>query len=154
MVFRLESQGFKDGDVIPKRYTCDGEGLSPPLRWTDPPTGTKSYVLICDDPDAPMMTWIHWVVYSIPGTASELREGLPNKDVVDGGIAQGINSWRKMGYGGPCPPGKNKHRYFFRLYALDSEIKVKPAETRHDIEKAMRGHVIAKADLMGVYGRS
>ncbi len=153
MAFRIESSGFKNGEVIPKRYTCDGEGVSPPLRWADAPLGTKSFVLICDDPDAPMMTWIHWIVYSIPGTTSELKEGIPPKETLDGGITQGINSWRKMGYGGPCPPGKSRHRYYFRLFALDTDLSLRPGESRHDIERAMKGHILGQTFIMGVYGR-
>ncbi len=153
MTFRIDSPAFKNGEMIPRKYTCDGEGVSPPLKWSGAPSGTKSYVVICDDPDAPMMTWIHWVAYSIPGSVSELREGGPTNEVVDGGITQGINSWRKIGYGGPCPPGKSRHRYFFRLFALDSELGLRPGETRHDIEKAMKGHILDQAQLMGVYSR-
>ncbi len=139
--------------MIPTKYTCDGEGISPPLRWSGAPPGTKSYVLICDDPDAPMMTWIHWVVYSIPTTTTELREGVPPGAPVDGGMIQGLNSWRKTGYGGPCPPGKKRHRYFFRLFALDTELSLRPGETRHDIEKAMKGHILDQTQMMGVYGK-
>ena len=153
MALSIEIPGFKSGDVIPKKYTCDGEGVSPPLKWSDAPPGTKSFVLICDDPDALMMTWIHWVVYGIPATMTELREGLPMGKVLDGGIMQGINSWRKTGYGAPCPPGRSRHRYFFRLFALDTELTVKPGESRHDVEKAMRGHILGQAEAIGVYSR-
>ncbi len=150
--FSIECPIFRDGEPIPRKYTCDGEEISPPLRWKGAPAGTKSFVLICDDPDAPMMTWIHWIVYSIPGTTTELSEGLPAGDVVDGGIKQGLNSWRKMGYGGPCPPRRNRHRYFFRLFALDTELSLSPGETRHDIERAMKGHILDQTKIMGVYG--
>jgi len=153
MAFKIESLSFKNGDMIPKKYTCDGEEVSPPLKWTDAPPGTKSFALVCDDPDAPMITWIHWVICLIPGGTSELIEGVARKDVADSGIVQGMNSGRKTGYSGPCPPGRSRHRYFFRLYALDAELALRPRATRHDLDKAMRGHVLGQAEVMGVYGR-
>ena len=151
MAFSLESLTFKNGDFIPKKHTCDGENTSPPLRWTEAPAATKSYALVCDDPDAPMMTWIHWVIYSIPGDITELVEGIPNKAVLDRGIAQGINSSKRIGYGGPCPPGHSRHRYFFRLYALDTDLDLPPGATRHDLDKAMKAHILGQAELMGIY---
>lgn len=153
MVFRLESQEFKNGGMIPKKFTCDGDDISPPLTWADPPAGTNSFALICDDPDAPMLTWSHWVVYLIPGDQMEFKEGLPTREVLERGIKQGINSWRRSGYGGPCPPGKSIHRYFFKLYALDQVLDLAPRLGKRELEMAMKGHVLAEAQLIGIYGR-
>lgn len=153
MPFNLESPAFKNGGVIPGKYTCDGDDMSPPLAWTDAPSGTKSFALICDDPDAPLVTWTHWVVYSIPRDRTELREGQPTHEILEGVIQQGVNSWRRSGYGGPCPPGKSVHRYFFKLYALDQVLDLVPRQGKRDLENAMKGHVLAEAQLMGIYGR-
>lgn len=139
--------------MIPQKYTCEGEDISPPLRWSDVPQGTKSLALICDDPDAPMLTWVHWVVYCMSPTTTELKEGQPTKDVIDGAV-QGVNSWRRRGYGGPCPPGHSIHRYFFKLYALDVDLQLRPGTSKKDLEKVMAGHMLAEAQLMGVYTRS
>ncbi len=154
MAFVLESPAFKDGEAIPRRHACDGEDLSPPLRWTDPPEGTKALALILEDPDAPVMTWVHWVVSFMPPEKRELKEGLAAKDVGEGGIRQAITSWRKVGYGGPCPPGRKTHRYFFRLYALNIVPDVRPGDGRKGLDRAMAGHVLAEAQLMGRYTRS
>jgi len=153
MAFRIESPSFENGGTIPRRFTCDGEDASPPLRWMDPPPGTKSFALICDDPDAPMITWVHWIVYAIPSNVTELREGVPKSELLEGGMKQGRNSWRKTGYGGPCPPGRKPHRYVFRLYALDTELALAPGEAKKDLERAMAGHILAQVEIMGRYGR-
>ena len=154
MAFRLESTAFKNGGSIPKKYACDGEDISPPLTWADAPSGTKSFGLICDDPDAPIMTWIHWVIYGIPAEWRELKEGLSTHETLDEGIMQGTNSWRRPGYGGPCPPGRTTYRYFFRFYALDTMPELRPGEGKKGIEKAMRGHILAETQLMGLYARA
>lgn len=118
------------------------------------PDGTKSLALICEDPDAPMFTWVHWIVYRIPPTQPGLKEAVPKTEILEGGIRQGKNSWRRLGYGGPCPPPGRPHRYFFRLYALDMEPELAPGADRSQLEAAMKGHIIAKAETMGVYART
>ncbi len=147
------SSAFEKGGTIPGRYTCDGPDLSPPLTWSGAPAGTKSFALICDDPDAPMGTWVHWVVYNIPPDRNKLPEGMDNSPILAGGILQGTNDFRRTGYGGPCPPRGPAHRYFFKLYALDDTVDLRPGATKRDLEKAMKGHIIAEAELMGRYGR-
>jgi hypothetical protein len=154
MAFQLESSAFENGKTIPRKYTCDGEDVSPPLTWKGAPEGTKSFALICDDPDAPLMTWTHWVVYGIPANVDKLQEGLPKAEVVAGDIKQGSNSGRRVGYAGPCPPGGKAHRYYFRIYALDSDTDIGPGESKKHLERAMIGHVLDEAETMGLYARS
>lgn len=154
MTFQLESSAFENGKTIPRKYTCDGEDVSPPLMWKGAPEGTKSFALICDDPDAPLMTWTHWVVYGIPASVDYLLEGLPKAEVVAGVIKQGSNSGRRVGYAGPCPPGGKVHRYYFRIYALDADPDIKPGESKKHLEEAMKGHVLGQAETMGLYTRS
>ena len=153
MALTLTSTAFKGGAEIPQRHTCEGADRSPALQWTGAPPGTKSFALIADDPDAPVGTWVHWVVYDLPGDATELAEGLPTSDTLPGGGTQGRNDFRKIGYGGPCPPPGKPHRYFFKLYALDAPTKLKPRATKTDVLKAIEGHVLAQAELMGTYRR-
>jgi len=148
----IKSSAFGSGEMIPAKYTCDGADFSPQLEWSGSPAGTKSFALICDDPDAPMGTWVHWVIYDIPPTATMLAEGITREKDLPGGGTQGINDFRKIGYGGPCPPG-GTHRYFFKLYALDSELGLKPGVTKDQLLKAMRGHILGEAQLMGTYRR-
>jgi hypothetical protein len=148
----IKSSAFGSGEMIPAKYTCDGADFSPPLEWTKAPAGTRSFALICDDPDAPMGTWVHWVIYDIPQSATMLGEGIKREKDLPGGGTQGINDFRKIGYGGPCPPG-GTHRYFFKLYALDTELGLKPGITKDQLLKAMRGHILAEAQLMGTYRR-
>lgn len=148
----IKSSAFGSGEMIPVKYTCDGADFSPPLEWTAGPAGTKSFALICDDPDAPMGTWVHWVVYDIPPTTAMLAEGITRERELTGGGTQGINDFRKIGYGGPCPPG-GTHRYFFKLYALDTLLGLKPGITKDQLLKAMKGHILAEAQLMGTYSR-
>ena len=126
---KIESSQFSEGSMIPAKYTCDGQDISPPLTWKDAPAGTKSFALICDDPDAPMGTWIHWVIYNIPGNSAQLAENIPPHKELGNGPLQGINSWSRIGYGGPCPPS-GIHRYFFKLYALDISLELKPGITK------------------------
>lgn len=135
------------------QYTCDGADRSPPLRWSDPPDQTKSFALIADDPDAPGGTWVHWVLYAVPADLRELAEGLPARETVLGVGSQGLNDFRKVGYGGPCPPRGPAHRYFFRLYALDTEVTLPPRKTKADLLKAIERHVLGQSELMGRYKR-
>jgi Raf kinase inhibitor-like YbhB/YbcL family protein len=148
----LKGQAFQLGEMIPAKYTCDGPDVSPPLTWSDPPAGTKSFALISDDPDAPVGTWVHWVVWNIPASSRSLEENLPKKESLSNGARQGTTDFRRIGYGGPCPPS-GTHRYFFRLYALDTTLDLPAATTKKDLEKAMQGHVLAQAELMGKYRR-
>lgn len=148
----LKSQAFQPGDLIPAKYTCDGQDISPPLTWSDPPAGTKSFALISDDPDAPVGTWVHWVIWNIPASARSLEENLPKKDSLPNGAKQGTTDFRRIGYGGPCPPS-GTHRYFFKLYALDTTLNLPAATTKKDLEKAMQGHILVQAELIGKYRR-
>ncbi len=148
----LISSAFNDGDMIPKVYTCDGEDVSPPLEWHSVPDGAKSMAIICDDPDAPVGTWVHWVYYDLPTEPEHLPENVaPKEHPVNGGV-QGINDFRKVGYGGPCPPG-GTHRYYFKIYALNTMLDLSPGATKAQLLKAMEGHVLGQAQLMGTYQR-
>jgi Raf kinase inhibitor-like YbhB/YbcL family protein len=148
----LTSAAFGSGEAIPAKYTCDGEDISPPLAWGDPPQGTGSFALIMDDPDAPAGTWVHWVLYDLPAESRTLPEASPpDGDLPDGG-QHGGNSWRRLGYGGPCPPS-GTHRYFFRLYALDVVLDLDAGATKKELSQAMEGHVLAEGQLMGTYTR-
>ncbi len=150
---QLSSTAFKEGAAIPAKHTCDAKDVSPPLKWTGVPAGTKSLALIVDDPDAPVGTWVHWVLYDLPATTTELAEDVPKSQTVAGGAKQGVNDFRRLGYGGPCPPPGKPHRYFFKLYALDAVLDLKPGLTKKDIERAMEKHILAQAQLMGTYQR-
>ncbi len=152
MTIQLTSSAFTEGDMIPKKYTCDGQDISPPLAWTGVPEGTKSVALISDDPDAPVGTWVHWVMYNIPPQLQELPEAVPADKVLATGATQGTNDFRRIGYGGPCPPG-GTHRYYFKLYALDQELALDPGLTKDQLLKAMKGHILAEGQLMGRYKR-
>ena len=148
----LESSSFAQGQPIPQKYTCEGGDASPQLHWSNAPQGTKTFALIVDDPDAPGGTWVHWVVYNIPADTHEMRAGMAKTATIPAG-AQGLNDFKKIGYGGPCPPPGKPHRYFFKLYALDTELPVKPRATKSDIESAMQGHILANPELTGTYRR-
>ena len=148
----LASTAFREGDLIPAKHTCDGKNVSPHLRWDLVPQGTKSLALIVDDPDAPSGTFVHWVVYHIPPSVTELQEGVSPVDVMSNGAMQGRNGFGKIGYGGPCPPS-GTHRYFFRLYALNAQVELHAEATRHDLDAAMKSKIIAQAELMGTYAR-
>lgn len=150
---KLTSSAFADGELIPARYTADGENVSPPLRWTGAPGNTKSFALICDDPDAPRGTWLHWVLFDLPADCTGLPEGVPTSGELPGGGRQGKNDFRRSGYGGPSPPPGKPHRYYFRLYALDGPLNLAQGCSRADVETAMQGHLVASAVLMGRYGR-
>lgn len=153
MSIQIICAAFKEGETIPVKYTCDGENVSPALNWSGAPENTKSFALICDDPDAPMGTWVHWVVYNIPATMTSLPEAVPMKKTVLNNIIQGTTSFRKIGYGGPCPPRGPAHRYFFKIYALDTELNLKAGASENELLKAMEGHILAKGQLMGRYSR-
>jgi Raf kinase inhibitor-like YbhB/YbcL family protein len=153
VTFNLTSPAFKDGETIPKTYTCEGRDVSPPLHWTVPPAGTRSYVLIADDPDAPAGTWVHWVIYNLPLDLRGLSEAVPAEEQVLDGALQGLNDFKRVGYGGPCPPPGPPHRYYFTLYALDAVLDLKPRETKAPVLRACKGHVLAEARLMGRFSR-
>jgi Raf kinase inhibitor-like YbhB/YbcL family protein len=150
----LTSPSFVQQGEIPERHTCEGKDVSPPLQWSDPPSTTQSFVLIVDDPDAPdpkapKMTWVHWVLYNLPSTASSLAEGVRSSELPEG-TREVTNDWKKAGYGGPCPP-IGRHRYFHRLFALDAVLPDLGAATKAEVEAAMKGHVIAHAELVATY---
>ncbi|MFH1990934.1 MAG: YbhB/YbcL family Raf kinase inhibitor-like protein [Pseudomonadota bacterium] len=152
----LTSPNFMNQGEIPAKYTCDGADISPALTWSDVPEKTKSFALIVDDPDAPdpanpRMTWVHWVLYNIPAEAVSLPEGATAKDLPKGTL-EGLNDWKRTGYGGPCPP-IGKHRYFHKLYALDTVLPDLGHPTKAKLEKAMKSHVLFKAELIGLYQR-
>ena len=150
---QLTSTAFTEGAPIPAKYTCDDKDVSPPLQWSGTPAGAKSLVLVVDDPDAPSGTWVHWVLFDLPAAVTELAEDVPKSQYVAAGAKQGLNDFRRLGYGGPCPPHGNPHRYFFKLYALDAPLNLKPGSTKKDVERAMEKHVLAQAQLMGTYKR-
>ena len=149
---KLTSPAFSEGALIPAQYTCAGDDFSPPLAWSDLPAGAKSLALIADDPDAPVGTWVHWVAFNLPVTAGGLPEGIKDAKQLPGGGTQGTNSWRRIGYGGPCPPS-GTHRYFFKLYALDTTLSLGNSATAKDLQAAMKGHILAEAQLMGRFKR-
>ena len=152
MTIELTSPAFSEGEMIPTRYTCDGEDISPPLAWSGVPETAQSLVLICDDPDAPVGTWDHWVLFNIPADASGLPEAVANEPTLESGAVHGKNSWGRSGYGGPCPPG-GTHRYYFYLYALDSRLPLETGSTKAQLLQAVEGHILDQGQLMGRYQR-
>jgi len=152
MELKITSSAFEEGGMIPKQYTCDGANISPPLRWTSVPLGTKSLALICDDPDAPMGIWVHWIIFNLPTNINELPESIPPQKTLENGAKQGINDFPKIGYAGPYPPS-GTHRYYFKLYALDTEIDLDAGATKRELLKAIKGHILAEGQLMGRYKR-
>jgi Raf kinase inhibitor-like YbhB/YbcL family protein len=152
MAFELTSSAFAQGETIPVKYTCDGDDVSPPLEWGDPPEGTQGFALIGDDPDAPVGTWDHWILYNLPPEGRSLPEAVPPDVELSDGSRHGQNSWRRLGYGGPCPPS-GIHRYFFKLYALDTTLDLAPNANKKQLLQAMEGHILGQAELMGVYSR-
>jgi Raf kinase inhibitor-like YbhB/YbcL family protein len=148
----ITSSSFTEGSMIPAKYTCDGQDISPPLEWKDVPTDTKSFALISDDPDAPGGIWVHWVVYNIPPDITKLAENVRPEKEFKNGMRQGKNDWPRIGYGGPCPPS-GTHRYYFKLYALDAVLDLKPGATKKELLQAVKGHILAEAQLMGRYKR-
>ncbi len=153
MSLQITSTAFSEGQAIPEKYTCQGRDLSPPLKWTGAPPDTRSFALIADDPDAPIGTWVHWVLYDLPASATELAEDTPKSATLPGGAKQGLNDFRRLGYGGPCPPSGKPHRYFFKLYALDTLPGLKAGATKKDVERAMENHILGQAQLVGIYQR-
>jgi Raf kinase inhibitor-like YbhB/YbcL family protein len=152
MAIKITSSAFKDGGMIPVLYTCDGKDISPPLTWENIPKGTQSIALICDDPDAPMGTWVHWVLFNLPADIRGLTENIPADDILQNGARHGKNDFRNLGYGGPCPPS-GTHRYYFKIYALDKVIDLSAGTTKPRVLKEMDGHVLAEGQLMGRYKR-
>jgi len=149
MAFPLTSAAFENGGWIPKKYTCDGADGSPALTWGEPPAGTQSFALIVDDPDAPAGTWVHWVLYNLPGHARALPEGLPTDRELPDGTRQGRKRFGKTGYNGPCPPRGAIHRYFFKLYALNIEMSLPSGAAKSEMEETMTNHVVAQAEIVG-----
>jgi len=150
---QVTSSAFQAGQAIPAKYTCEGADISPPLEWSGVPASAKSLALICDDPDAPVGTWLHWVLYDLQVTATDLAEKVPPSESLSFGAKQGINDFKRVGYGGPCPPPGKPHRYYFKLYALDVDLVLKPRATKQELLRAMDGHILAEAQLMGTYQR-
>jgi hypothetical protein len=145
--FQITSPAFQNNGQIPRLYTCDGKDINPALVIAGVPQGTRSLALICDDPDAPVGIWVHWVAWNIDPGVKEIKE-----NTVPSGAVQGVNDFRKHAYGGPCPPS-GTHRYFFKVYALDQMLQIGPNSTKADLEKAMKGHVLAEGQLVGLYQR-
>ena len=152
MALQLTAKAFHDGQAIPKKYTCDGQDVSPELAWSGAPEGTKSLALIVDDPDAPAKVWVHWVIYDLPADTGGLPEAISQDRELRDGARQGKNDFGKIGYGGPCPPRGPAHRYFFKLYALREKTGLKPGASKDDLERAMKGRIVAQATLTGKFG--
>ncbi|HEX2638110.1 MAG TPA: YbhB/YbcL family Raf kinase inhibitor-like protein [Gemmatimonadales bacterium] len=150
---KIVSPAFADGAPVPVEHTCEGNGSSPGLAWSEVPVNTRSFALVCDDPDAPRGTWVHWLLFNLPADAVELAPAVPPAPELPSGARQGINDSGNVGYGGPCPPRGRPHRYFFRLYALDCTLNLAPGVKRPDLDQAMAGHVLADATLMGTFQR-
>ena len=153
LTFSIGSPAFKSGENIPEKCTADGEDISPQIEWNDPPQGTKSFALICDDPDAPMGTWTHWVIYDIPGDATGLPQAVPREKNLPGGTRQGLNTWRKIGYGGPDPPPGKLHRYFFKIYALKGTLGIPAGADKASLLRMIGNLVLGQAEFYGTYGR-
>jgi Raf kinase inhibitor-like YbhB/YbcL family protein len=150
MAFRITSRVFKEGEMIPALYTCQGENVSPPLDWYEPPEDTYSFALICDDPDAPGRTFVHWVIYNIPVGYNTLPEAIPAITSLPNGTKQGTNDFGQIGYGGPCPPS-GAHRYFFKLFALDGMLNLDAGATKAELEKTMKRRIIQQVEMIGKY---
>ncbi|MCZ6601597.1 MAG: YbhB/YbcL family Raf kinase inhibitor-like protein [Planctomycetota bacterium] len=155
MAIHVTSSAFEEGGAIPKKFSCEGAEVSPPLAWSGVPPGVKSLAVICDDPDAPVArgVWDHWVLFGLPSDAVSLEEGIAKDKVLPNGAKQGTNDGKFIGYQGPCPPEGSSHRYFFKVYALDKELDVEPGITKPELEKAMEGHILAQGQLLGKYQR-
>ena len=151
--FRMESAAFKEGSGIPVRFTCEGDDISPALTWSGAPAGTRSFALIVDDLDAPGGVWMHWVVYNLPAQTKAMDENQPKQTQLPNGGLQGLSSFGRVGYGGPCPPPGPAHRYFFRLYALDTVLSLEPSAGKQQVIDAMKGHILGQAQLMGRFKR-
>ena len=153
MSLAVTTTAFSAGGSIPKSYTCDGPDTSPDLSWSGAPAGVQSFALIADDPDAPVGTWTHWLIWNIPLHSTGLPKDVPKNETLGDGTRQGRNDFRRIGYGGPCPPPGKPHRYFFRLFALDRRLDLKAGAGRNELELEMKGHVLAQGELMGKFGR-
>ncbi|HVO64692.1 MAG TPA: YbhB/YbcL family Raf kinase inhibitor-like protein [Terriglobales bacterium] len=153
MAFSISSNDFQNGGDIPKKFTCDGVDTSPELSWNDPPADTQSLALITDDPDAPGGTFMHWVLFNVPAQTRSLAANVNKRDELPNGTRQGRNGFGKIGYSGPCPPPGRPHRYYFKLYALDKKLDLKPGASKAEVEQAMQGHTLGRAEIMGKYGR-
>ncbi len=149
---KITSTSFEDGGMIPRKYACDGEDISPPLAWTEIPDSTKTLALICEDPDAPVGTWVHWVIFNIPASERALHEHIPSINRLPNGAIQGRNDFGNIGYGGPCPP-MGTHRYFFRIYALSTVLNLEPGISKSELLNAMEDVLLAEGQLMGRYNR-
>jgi Raf kinase inhibitor-like YbhB/YbcL family protein len=152
MDIKVTSSAFQDDGLIPSKYTCDGADVSPPLQWDSVPEDTKSIAVICDDPDAPMGTFVHWVLFNLPAETRKLTENVPADETLPNGTKQGTSDFGRTGYGGPCPPS-GTHRYYFKVYALDSEIDLPAGARKPELLKALEGHILAQGQLMGKYKR-
>ena len=153
MSLTISSPNFANGGAIPKKYTCDGADVSPQLTWSDPPAGAKSWALLADDPDAPVGNWNHWAIWNLPVNLRSLPEGVSKNARLPDGSEQGMNDFHKPGYNGPCPPAGKPHRYFFKLFALDIKLSLNSTAGKPELESAMKGHVLAKAEWMETYKR-
>ena len=153
MALSITSTAFQEGDKIPVNYTCQGQDISPPLAWSEPPGGTRSFALIMDDPDAPGGTFTHWVIFNIPSNSRGLSEAVPAEDQLADGTVQGRNDFARIGYGGPCPPPGRAHRYKFTLYALDRSLELKAGASKKQVLDAIQGHVLTQGELTGMYQR-
>jgi len=153
MSFTISSPSFSSGGTIPTKFTCSGADLSPELKWNDPPAGTKSFALLVDDPDAPAGNWNHWTAWNLPANLRSLPEHFSKDARLADGTEQGKNDFHKTGYNGPCPPPGKPHRYYFKSFALDITLNLKPGAMKRDLESAMKGHILAQAEWMGRFGR-
>jgi len=151
-LMEVKSAAFGHRTSMPDKYTCDGADVSPPLEWRNAPSGTKTFAIICDTPDAPTGTWVHWVIYDIPADITKLPESVTKNGQLDIGAKQGKNDFDQIGYGGPCLPA-GEHRFFFKLYALDGPTNLKVGASKEELLQAVKGHVLAEAELMGIYAR-
>ncbi len=152
-VFSISSLSFSNGGAIPKQHTCSGENFSPPLQWRNPPNGAKSFALIADDPDAPMGVFVHWVIYNLPADTCGLSEKASPQGALLEGCVEGVNDFKRIGYSGPCPPPGKPHRYFFKLYALDTVVDIPGKATKALLIQKMQGHILDQAELVGLFGR-
>ncbi|MDD5459873.1 MAG: YbhB/YbcL family Raf kinase inhibitor-like protein [Phycisphaerae bacterium] len=152
MSIKITSSAFKRESMIPARFTCDGEDISPPLQWENLPQGTQTLAIIADDPDAPMGTFVHWVLYNLPADVNELAEAVPAREMLENGAIQGKTDFGRVGYGGPCPPS-GTHRYFFKIYALDKKVDIVGNADKSRLIIAMQGHILGQGELMGKYKR-
>jgi Raf kinase inhibitor-like YbhB/YbcL family protein len=149
----LASEAFTDGAVIPAHYSCEGDNLSPPLSWGNVPAGIRAFAMICEDPDAPVGTWDHWVIFNLPGEMTSLPAGVTTETKLGDGVRHGLNSWQRMGYGGPCPPPGKPHRYFFRLYALSAPVDLSDGVTKKELLEAIKPLTLGATKLMGTFSR-